>query len=478
MTAQALPAAVASLFWTHHTAQPAHQLRLTRTTLLAHPEATPQDISLSQLQQRALASGACCIHCRQPLSRQGHPVPICHDWHYDPVRNNRTSLTATRGWACSFPCALRAALAQTSQRTKAMHAMHCLAATTKTFPTQVQLPPMDPHSAESTRAHNVRTHVMEYDISGKTVTQRQPLDRPTPAHTDAGPSPIFSPAPDRHALAPFGGPLRTNATDVCFTQRALDAPPLVRAVTCNQVQPLLEGSLPVYNEFETNHECVIRHPKLSAPEPWTPHRQQDWVGVCCLHCTHRIKEAASVWPVLSAAVSPAHIGVESAQPYVFTALPGAVCSPACHRAYVNQELSLATASAAKTAMALFVRARLGPSFDLAVAPAMCDLRLFGGEQTSTAVPLLQNTDNVYVASVCYHVTPSHCPPSVVHKVATQAMQTTHATVTRPVTRQPKGTSIAEKQAQRLTLANKRAQARAKQIPIMVQIPEGEEDEEQ
>ena len=114
------------------------------------------------------------------------------------------------------------------------------------------------------------------------------------------------------------------------------------------------------------------------------------MGVCCLHCTHRIKEAASVWPVLSAAVTAAHIGVESAQPYVFTALPGAVqpCMPP--RMWIR---AVACDVRRKTAMALFVRARLGPSFDLAVAP-LCDLRLFGGEQTSTAVPLLQNTDNV------------------------------------------------------------------------------------
>ena len=68
------------------------------------------------------------------------------------------------------------------------------------------------------------------------------------------------------------------------------------------------------------------------------------------------------------------------------------------------------------------------------------------------------------------MTPSHCPPSVVHKVATQAMQTTHATVTRQVTRQPKGTSITDLSPTPHT-RQQAAQARATTDSIMVQIPE-------
>lgn len=468
-----LPAAAAPLFWTHDSTHPQHAVRLSGHILLYHPDVRPGDDYESVCER---ATGRRCIHCRQPLTRRGCPVPVCVDWQHDPVKNNRVCLTAVRGWACHFPCALRAALSQTAQCSKAKHAMHQLVACLKTFPAACSMPgALDKESSQASAYHNVRTHVMEYSLSAQEVRQGDALPKPVPASVDGGPSPIFSPAPDRHALQPFGGPLKTNAADACFVQRQLDAPPLVRSVVGNQAPSLLHGSLPVHNQFTDKHECVLRHPNLASHEAFTPFRQEAWTGLCCLHCTQRIRDARCVWPAISGTSTPSHLPVESSLPFVFTATPGVLCSPSCHRAYVQQHASLATAPAAKTAMALYVHQTLGNNFAFEAAPAMCDLQTFGGTELSpTPVSHEAPKHTVFIATTCYHVLPAHVPPSIVHKMATQAMQSGSSAATpAPTRRAPKGTSIAEKQAARLTQAQQQAKTRVNRIPAMLQIPDSQ-----
>ena len=462
-----LPAAVAPLFFTHDSTQPQCCVKLPNHVLLYHPDALATD-DYERLVGRAITLR--CVHCASPWPG-GRPVPVCVDWQRPRQESPRVHHRHRGG--CHFPCALRAALAQAVQTGRAKQAMHQLVSCLAEFPAPSPLSgPLDKHSLQVTAQHNVRTHAMEYSLTAMTATQGEALPQPTPAAVDGGPSPIFSPAPDRHALFPFGGPLKTNAADACFVQRPLDAPPLVRSVTGNQAPALLEGSLPVHDTFLSGHECVIRHPNLARDSPHTLFRQQAWTGLCCLHCTSRIKHASHAWPVITATANPAHLGIPATSQFVFTATPGVLCSPACHRAYIQQHMSLAAAPAAKTAMALYVHQTLG-KHPIQAAPPLASLQAFGGTNTAPDPVPHQATETVYIALTCYHVTPAHCPPSVVHKVATQAMQVRTKQAATQSKRAPKGTSIAEKQAARLTLAHRQSQLRAHRIPTMLQIPEDE-----